>query len=113
MNIKKEGYIKLKKVLKAVASTYCINKEDITVTASAYKENVSFTFFDVKAKKYSLKEEITLNLEDIREIILKKLTEDNIQASNIKPYFKHIEGDSFEPLDYGFYKLKGFNFDVL
>lgn len=112
--MKKEetGYIKLKKVLKTVAKQYKIKKENIEVNSSYYNTTVVFKFDTSNENKYSIKETISLNLEDITEIVLNILKEDNISATNVVPKFEHVEGDSFEPLDYGYYKLKGFNFSV-
>lgn len=113
MKNEQTGEIKLKKVLKAVATKYKIKKENIDVTSSKFKEEVQFKFEITNGNKYNIKETITLNLKDIIEIILSILKEDNIFVKDIRPKFKHIDGDLFEPLDYGYYKLKGFEFDIL
>lgn len=113
MNVEQIGIVKIKQILKEVANKYQIKKESIDVYDSHHKQDVQFKFEIIEDNKYNIKKIITLDLNDIIDIVKDILKKDNINTKDIKPYFEHISGDSFEPLDYGSYEFKGFDFTIV
>ncbi len=113
MNVEQIGIIKIKQILKEVSNKYQIKKENINVYDSYHKQDVHFKFEIIEDNKYNIKKIITLDLNDIIDLVKNILQKDNINVKDIKLNFEHIDGDSFEHLDYGFYELKGFDFTIL
>lgn len=104
------GIVKSEQIKEEISKLYNINIKDIKESWHSRNQEISYSFDFFCYDKYSTKRTVKLDNADVAKIVGGVCSDDGIKIKTIGPKEEHIDGDSFEPMDYGTYKFVGFEF---
>lgn len=104
------GIVKSEQIKEEISKLYNVKLSDINEFWYSRAQEISYTFDFCFDDKYSSKKTIKLNNADVEKVVRGLCSDDGIKIKTMHIKEKHIDGDSFEPMDYGTYKFIGFEF---
>ena len=104
------GIVKSEQIKEEISKLYNINIKDIKESWYSRGQEITYSFNLFGYDKYSAKRTVRLDNADVEKIVVDLLCNDGIKVKTIGSKEEHIDGDSFEPLDYGKYVFVGFAF---
>lgn len=113
MKTENSGIVTSSLIKEFISKKYNIDVKNINEHCDSRENTVSYSFKTSNGGKYNIETTTTLDNDEVIAIVKKALKEDNLMVSQLSPKFEHVDGDSFEPLDYGYFQFVGISFTII
>lgn len=105
-----KGIVDVMMMKEAIAEKYEVDLKSIKTKTEPRNGFATFTFKKQEGGPYGKVTECILTKDETSDVMREILHKDGISFHSTKAKFEYIPGDVYEPMDYGSYKLLGFEF---